>query len=89
MLIEWPLRIAGGDRTSNARVGGVKERKSLKNMEPMSGIEPLTYALRMLKRMKRKVIDVAVVAETAAVYETVGPSIQFPFVYPEPNTPDP
>ena len=61
----------------------------MKRMEPMSGIEPLTYALRMRTRRKRKVIDVTVVAETAVVYETFGQSIQFPFVYADPNAPDP
>jgi hypothetical protein len=54
--------------------------KSLKNMEPMSGFEPLTYALRRRPMAKRKVIDVFVVAETTAVCEAFAPSIQFPFV---------
>jgi hypothetical protein len=57
-------------------------------MEPMSGFEPLTYALRTRTRTRRKVIDVAVVAEMTSVCEAFSPSTQFPFVYPEPNTPD-
>jgi hypothetical protein len=61
-------------------MGISKRRNLLRNMEPMSGFEPLTYALRTRTRARRKVIDVAAVAETPVVCVTVGPSIQFRFV---------
>jgi hypothetical protein len=49
-------------------------------MEPMSGLEPLTYALRKRMRAKRKMIDVVVVAEKLATWLRFGLSNQFPFV---------
>jgi hypothetical protein len=93
-VVQEPDDLRGGNRTrrwqrKNYEWGeGEKAGKSLKNMEPMSGLEPLTYALRMETKAKRKVIDVVVVAEKLATWLRFGLSIQFPFVSPEPNTPD-
>jgi hypothetical protein len=57
-----------------------KRRKSLKNMEPMSGLEPLTYALLMRMRMEMQLIDVTVIADTVVCYRAYRLSYQFPFV---------
>jgi hypothetical protein len=46
----------------------MKRHTSLKNMEPMSGFEPLTYALRMRRLGFWQAIERQLVAVLAGVY---------------------
>jgi hypothetical protein len=65
----------------------ITARKSLKNMEPMSGLEPLTYALRMRKRRMKKVTDEYQLGYMAVDCYAVGPSKPRRFVSTAPLLP--
>jgi len=63
--------------------------KSLKNMEPMSGFEPLTYALRRRWKTRTEMIDFVVIADMGISCQAFTLSNQFPFVSFNPTRPDP
>jgi hypothetical protein len=62
---------------------------SLKNMEPMSGIEPLTYALRMGKKKVREMTDKYVISFWVVDSDTVEKSNAIHSVLTEPFSPQP
>jgi hypothetical protein len=63
-------------------------RNHLKTLELVSGVEPLTCALRMRMKMKTQTIDMFVIGETGVDYQAFSLSNLLPFVSYKPNTPD-
>jgi len=66
----------------------LRTRKLLKSMEPMSGLEPLTYALRMGVIRMMKMIDKALVSYLATDRGAFSTSIDGLFVSYNPIRPD-